>query len=387
MQFVHISDNHLGYKQYNSDKREEDFYEAFKQCIDKILEIKPDFVIHSGDLFEKSTPSINALYIAMDGFEKLIKNNIPIYIIQGNHDLPTRASNSSPFLILKKMLKDKLYTFGKNKYHIFSKNGKEVFIGGSDYVGINRTEKLFEIYGNIEKQSKNYKYRLLLFHQNISSYSSIPNEELQAVNLPKDFNYYAGGHIHQRILKEINLKSTKDDSCNQVIGWSGSTEINAYNEYENYLKEGKGFYLIDLNNDFSIDNVEKIDIKCREFIICKGNNNIKNKNELDDLKQLIQKFSNSKPVVICEILNTLYNDEIKEFLNNNTLYSKIKLYSEYELTENIKNLNYKTEELFKEYLENKKYNVDLVENIFKNGIKGEDALKEYIFEYYNINHN
>ena len=34
MLFSHISDTHLGLKQYNSDEREQDVYDVFNQAVD-----------------------------------------------------------------------------------------------------------------------------------------------------------------------------------------------------------------------------------------------------------------------------------------------------------------------------------------------------------------
>ena len=49
MKFAHLSDTHLGYRQFGLNEREKDFYEVFELIIDKIIEENVDFVIHSGD--------------------------------------------------------------------------------------------------------------------------------------------------------------------------------------------------------------------------------------------------------------------------------------------------------------------------------------------------
>ena len=49
MKFAHLADTHLGYRQYGLFEREKDFYEVFDKVIDKIIEEKVDFVVHSGD--------------------------------------------------------------------------------------------------------------------------------------------------------------------------------------------------------------------------------------------------------------------------------------------------------------------------------------------------
>ncbi len=42
--FLHLSDTHLGYKEYMMDERENDFYESFNEAIDIGLNEHVDFL-------------------------------------------------------------------------------------------------------------------------------------------------------------------------------------------------------------------------------------------------------------------------------------------------------------------------------------------------------
>jgi DNA repair exonuclease SbcCD nuclease subunit len=53
--FVHVADLHIGYAQYNLDVRREDFENAFKEVVDKTIELKPDFILIAGDLFHQAS--------------------------------------------------------------------------------------------------------------------------------------------------------------------------------------------------------------------------------------------------------------------------------------------------------------------------------------------
>ena len=92
--FIHFSDTHLGYSNIeNQDEngnniREYDFYNSFKSIVDDIIKLKPDFVIHSGDLFHRSTPSNKSIVFANSQINRLSVEGIPFFIIAGNHDLP-----------------------------------------------------------------------------------------------------------------------------------------------------------------------------------------------------------------------------------------------------------------------------------------------------------
>ena len=86
IKFAHLSDTHLGYRQYGLEKRESDFYNTFTRVIDDIISENVDFVIHSGDLFETNRPPNNAHFTFQKALKKLNDANIPIYTIAGNHD-------------------------------------------------------------------------------------------------------------------------------------------------------------------------------------------------------------------------------------------------------------------------------------------------------------
>ncbi len=86
LSFLHISDLHLGYQQYGSRDRFNDFGRAFHRSVDFALEQEVSFVIISGDLFHKSAIDPPTLLQAVFGLDKLKKAQIPVISIVGNHD-------------------------------------------------------------------------------------------------------------------------------------------------------------------------------------------------------------------------------------------------------------------------------------------------------------
>lgn len=87
-----LSDCHLGYKsgKKTNDKqvniREQDGYDAFKECIDGIIKEKVDYLIIAGDLFHSPSPSVRTITETKKQLERLSKYGIETYIITGNHD-------------------------------------------------------------------------------------------------------------------------------------------------------------------------------------------------------------------------------------------------------------------------------------------------------------
>lgn len=83
---LHVSDTHLGNRQYSSDIRKEDFAKAFEQAIDVAIENDVDAVVHTGDLFDDPVPSLPTVMRAADALKPLEERGIPFYGIVGNHE-------------------------------------------------------------------------------------------------------------------------------------------------------------------------------------------------------------------------------------------------------------------------------------------------------------
>ncbi len=285
MKFAHMSDSHIGIRQYNLDQREQDFYDAFHQTIDKIIEERVDFVIHSGDLFEHSRPPIRALIEAKKGFLRLKERNIPVYIVPGNHEMPRRRGNLPPVLLYEGMIK----TISRDD-KFFEENG--VFIGGFPYYSSIYSDLIKEELSHLEKKASGYKKRVLVMHQGIRKYISFEGSyELEIGDLPDNFHYYAAGHIHKRIIDEYG---------EGLLAYPGATEMWRIDEYDDAITKGKGFYLVDLGGD--MPNVEPITIKTREFI--KKDVKIE---ALDNAIQMILTLAKNKPIIWLRISGKNYD--------------------------------------------------------------------------------
>lgn len=83
--FAHTADWHLGRRPYHMQKLQEDFFRAANSCVENIIGVKPEFIIHSGDLFhDDPLPGIRMETHQI--LRRLNEAQIPIYIIRGNHD-------------------------------------------------------------------------------------------------------------------------------------------------------------------------------------------------------------------------------------------------------------------------------------------------------------
>lgn len=99
MRLVHLSDLHLGFRQYQRqtpsgiNQREADVALAFTRAIDKIIEIAPELVVVAGDVFHSVRPTNPAILHAFLQLSRLTRElpDAIVVIIAGNHDAPRAA--------------------------------------------------------------------------------------------------------------------------------------------------------------------------------------------------------------------------------------------------------------------------------------------------------
>ena len=152
MKFAHLADSHLGYRQYGLLQRELDFYSVFTNTIDKIIEERVDFVVHSGDLFETSKPSTNALLVVQKAIRKLNDAGIPIYAIAGNHDITMRKNAIPPQILFKQeglKLLSPIFPFIREK---------DFFIGGVPFTPKNQKLALMENLKRLSQKAQDAKF-------------------------------------------------------------------------------------------------------------------------------------------------------------------------------------------------------------------------------------
>lgn len=83
---AHISDTHLGNRQYGSDIRRQDFIDAFEAAVETAIEAGVDAIIHTGDLFHRRTPPLPEVNACIRILQQAADADIPFHAIVGNHD-------------------------------------------------------------------------------------------------------------------------------------------------------------------------------------------------------------------------------------------------------------------------------------------------------------
>lgn len=227
MLFAHLADTHLGYRQYNLDEREEDFYAAFDEAVDKIIREGCEFVLHSGDLFDEPRPHVKALVRVREAIERLTDAGIKFYCIAGNHDMLMRRGAVPP----QKLYREVEFLTPVKPFRVQG----DVFIAGLPYFSKIHRKVLLEKLSQLERKAEDFETRVLALHQGIKKYFDL-EYEVDLADLPKNFHYYALGHLHKKII---------DTFGEGVLAYPGSTEIWRSDEIREYERNGKGFYIVD----------------------------------------------------------------------------------------------------------------------------------------------
>lgn len=103
MRLVHLSDIHLGFRQYQRltpsgiNQREADVARTFQRAIDQVIALQPDLVLVAGDVFHTSRPSNAAILHAFRQFLRLRTelSRTPVVMVAGDHDTPRTAESGS----------------------------------------------------------------------------------------------------------------------------------------------------------------------------------------------------------------------------------------------------------------------------------------------------
>lgn len=228
--------------------------ESFKEAIKKCIESHAAFILISGDLFNTALPSIELLRETADILRQAKDHDINIYMIPGSHDFS--PSGKTMLEVLEKAgLIDLVNKFDENGRLMFTedKTGAKIagMLGKKGGLEIKEYEELEK--DHLEKEPG---FKIWMFHTALTEFKPEGMEKMTsmpAATLPKNFNYYAGGHVHYVFQKKEK---------NSLTTFPGALFPNNFKELEEF-KHG-GFYLVDekLNYEYVPIKLKEVDAYC-----------------------------------------------------------------------------------------------------------------------------
>ncbi|MBI4448172.1 DNA repair exonuclease [Candidatus Woesearchaeota archaeon] len=249
MRFVHLADCHIG--GWQDPKLKELGISAFKEAVARCIGKKVDFVLISGDLFDSAIPQIELIKEVAASLNKLKKEGIPVYIIPGSHDFSPSGKTMLEVLEKAELCTNVVKYGGENTLSftldkttgakITGLLGKKGGLEKADYATLDKK--------NLEEEQG---FKIFMFHTALEEFKPKNMEDMEAqsvASLPKNFDYYAGGHVHYIFHKKEG---------NSLLTFPGALFPNNFKELEEF-KHG-GFYLVDDKLNFSYEPVKTKDV-------------------------------------------------------------------------------------------------------------------------------
>ncbi|KAA0565151.1 metallophosphoesterase family protein [Rossellomorea aquimaris] len=200
IRFFHVADLHLdspfiGLKHLPKEVFErihDSTFASFEKVVREAIHRDIDFMIISGDLFDEEDRSIRAQAKLLKQFNLLHSNNIPVYVVHGNHDHLGSYR-------LELDMPDNIHIFNAKTEvkQLTVKSGTIVDIVGFSYGTRHIQERRVADYP--KRSGDRYTIGILhgsegSVHSSHETYAPFSIREL----LEKNYHYWALGHIHER---------------------------------------------------------------------------------------------------------------------------------------------------------------------------------------------
>ena len=194
LRFVHLSDSHLGYRQYGLKQRLKDWSRATQEIVNYAVKKEVDFVLHSGALFNSNLVDHTTLIQAIKILNPLKQAEIPFFVIDGNHDRRKGSQSDTANNVLQYLeLVDYLGPEGDDLKNAIRQIGNTNIIG-LGYYGIYLRSKIENFLNQMSDAPNIILLHAAVEHHVAEGHPDISLAELEMLR-PKAV-YLALGHAH-----------------------------------------------------------------------------------------------------------------------------------------------------------------------------------------------
>lgn len=235
MKFAHLADCHIGgWKDINLKELS---IKSFEEAINICIKENVAFVLIAGDLFNTSMPNIDLIKRTTKILNRLKENEIEVYIIPGSHDFSPSGKTMIDVLESSGLANNVMKI--KDNQLIFTHDKTGVKITGLVGLRSGLDKYYYENldFSNLENENG---FKIFMLHNTINELKPKDMEKVEGMSLsllPKNFDYYAAGHVH--FIKESEFLKGK-------LVYPGPLFPNNFKELQE-LKHG-GFYIYDNEN-------------------------------------------------------------------------------------------------------------------------------------------
>lgn len=283
MRIFHMADWHIG-KLVNGFYMTEDQEYVIEQLCKAIEAKKPDVVIISGDLYDRSVPPVHAVELLNKSLIRIVKDlNTKVIALAGNHDSNERIEFASS------LLSDSgLYIFGNlkrkiDKITLEDEYGKVNFYP-IPYADVPYVRDLFEdeniksydlamerIVSEILNDFNESERNVVIAHGYVTGIKDDHFEELEESDSEKPLSIGGTEYINSKHFERFNYTALGHLHGPQKVGsdkirYSGSLMKYSFSE----VKQRKGITIVDLDKNGDV-NIEIYELKPkRDFRIEEG---------------------------------------------------------------------------------------------------------------------
>ncbi len=257
MRIAILSDFHLGY-----DRFREDAYTQAEEALNSAAEMA-DMIIIPGDIFDNRAPKPDVIAEAINLFRNLSNKKwasrvtgfvgegnfytrIPIIAIPGTHERRAQeAADPVDILGLAGLVVDV-----SNATAIVEGNGERIAVRGMGGIADDRFR---EAIAKENPAPTDGAFNIFMFHESLYELLPFSREYMHIDELPKGFDLYVNGHIHNRVEMDVHGKKLL------IPGSTVLTQLKAGEQ------EGKGFFVFDTKTS----TYEFVKINSRRFVMLK----------------------------------------------------------------------------------------------------------------------
>jgi exonuclease SbcD len=258
--FAHLGDCHIG--AWRDRRLREINLETFLKALDVCAKEQVDFVIISGDIFDTTLPDLS---IAKRAVEKIKENKdagIQFYVTYGSHDFSPNSVSLIDILtstgLLRKVVNAEVIDEKLNlSFVVDQKTGAKICGLSGRKLGLEKKYYKMLVLENLESERG---FKIFVFHNaliELRPTSAAYPDGVPISNFPRGFNYYAGGHVHERLEHRIDGYG--------LVAFPGCLFGATFSDLEETAKgQKRGFFIIDFEEE--INNSKFVEIKTNEVI-------------------------------------------------------------------------------------------------------------------------
>jgi len=120
VRIIHTADLHLGTTTYGTEdpstglnRRVQDFFAAFDQCVDYAIEKRADALLLCGDTFKDISPSSTLLKMFAIRLRRLTSEGVKVLMLLGNHDSPKTVGRAAPLEVFDELKLSGVHVFSR----------------------------------------------------------------------------------------------------------------------------------------------------------------------------------------------------------------------------------------------------------------------------------